>query len=144
MLYRWTLTLTWKEGRKVKEGRKEGREENCYAHQTASYPTSWCPLRGISERKIKVADRFKHQTQDWRVVGSNSENLDFSLAPFSIYRYGHHTKITLKSSRGDCIYLMYIFSPHTWNNLPQDIRHSATLSSFKSELRTFLFSEYFS
>ena len=31
------------------------------------------------------------------------------------------------------------FGPHIWNNLPQDIRHSATLSSFKSQLRTFLF-----
>ena len=29
------------------------------------------------------------------------------------------------------------FGPHSWNNLPQDIRHSATLSSFKSKLKTF-------
>ena len=36
------------------------------------------------------------------------------------------------------------FGPHIWNNLPQDIRHSATLSSFESQLKTFLFSEYFS
>ena len=36
------------------------------------------------------------------------------------------------------------FGPHIWNNLPQDIRHSATLFSFKSQLKTFLFSEYFS
>ena len=36
------------------------------------------------------------------------------------------------------------FGPHIWNNLPQDIRHSATLSSFKSQLKTFLFPEYFS
>ena len=36
------------------------------------------------------------------------------------------------------------FGPHIWNNLPQDIRHSATLSSFKKQLKTFLFSEYFS
>ena len=36
------------------------------------------------------------------------------------------------------------FGPHIWNNLPRDIRHSATLSSFKSQLKTFLFSEYFS
>ena len=36
------------------------------------------------------------------------------------------------------------FGPHIWNNLPQDIRHSATHSSFKSQFRTFLFSEYFS
>ena len=35
------------------------------------------------------------------------------------------------------------FVPHIRNNLPQD-RHSATLSSFKSKLKTFLFSEYFS
>ena len=33
------------------------------------------------------------------------------------------------------------FGPHSWNNLPQDIRHSATLSSFKSKLKTFFFSE---
>ena len=31
-----------------------------------------------------------------------------------------------------------------WNNLPQHIRHSATVSSFKSKLKTFLLSEYFS
>ena len=36
------------------------------------------------------------------------------------------------------------FGPPIWNNLPQDIRHSAILSSFKSQLKTFLFSEYFS
>ena len=37
------------------------------------------------------------------------------------------------------------FGPHIWNNLLQDIRHSATLSSFKNgKLKTFLFSEYFS
>ena len=36
------------------------------------------------------------------------------------------------------------FGPHIWNNLPQDMRHYATLSSFKSKLKTFLFSEYFS
>ena len=36
------------------------------------------------------------------------------------------------------------FGPHIWNNLPHDIRHSATFSSFKSQLKTFLFSEYFS
>ena len=36
------------------------------------------------------------------------------------------------------------FGPHIWNNFPQDIRHSATLSSFKSKLKTFLFSECFS
>ena len=36
------------------------------------------------------------------------------------------------------------FGPNIGNNLPQDTRRSATLSSFKSQLKTFLFSEYFS
>ena len=33
------------------------------------------------------------------------------------------------------------FGPHIWNSLPQDLRHCATLSSFKAKLKTFLFSE---
>ena len=36
------------------------------------------------------------------------------------------------------------FGPNILNNLPQDIRHSATISSFKSKIKTFLLSEYFS
>ena len=32
------------------------------------------------------------------------------------------------------------FGPHIWNNLPQDFRHSAILSSCRSQLKTFLFS----
>ena len=35
------------------------------------------------------------------------------------------------------------FGPHIWNSLPQDLRHCATLSSFKAKLKTFLFSQYF-
>ena len=35
------------------------------------------------------------------------------------------------------------FGPHMWNNLPQDVRHSTTLPSFKNKLKTFLFSEHF-
>ena len=35
------------------------------------------------------------------------------------------------------------FGPHIWNSLPQDLRHCSTLSSFKTKLKTFLFSQYF-
>ena len=35
------------------------------------------------------------------------------------------------------------FGLHIWNSLPQDLRHCSTLSSFKAELKTFLFSQYF-
>ena len=31
------------------------------------------------------------------------------------------------------------FGPHIWNSLPQDLRHCSTLSSFKANLKTFLF-----
>ena len=32
----------------------------------------------------------------------------------------------------------FYFGPHIWNNLPQDIRHSNSLLSFKNKLKTFL------
>ena len=32
------------------------------------------------------------------------------------------------------------FGPHVWNSLPQDLRHCSTLSSFKVQLKNFLFS----
>ena len=35
------------------------------------------------------------------------------------------------------------FGPHIWNNLPQNVRRSTTLSSFKNKLKTYLFSEQF-
>ena len=35
------------------------------------------------------------------------------------------------------------FGPHIWNNLPQHVRHSNSLPSFKNKLETFLFSEHF-
>ena len=35
------------------------------------------------------------------------------------------------------------FGPYDWNSLPQDIRQCSTLSSFKTKLKTFLFSQYF-
>ena len=35
------------------------------------------------------------------------------------------------------------FGPHIWNSLPQGLRHCSTLSSFKTKLKTFIFSQYF-
>ncbi|WP_419615719.1 reverse transcriptase family protein [Thiolapillus sp.] len=35
------------------------------------------------------------------------------------------------------------FGPYVWNSLPQDIRQCSTLTSFKANLKTFLFSQYF-
>ena len=35
------------------------------------------------------------------------------------------------------------FGPYVWNSLPQDIRQCSILPSFKTKLKTFLFSQYF-
>ena len=35
------------------------------------------------------------------------------------------------------------FGPYVWNSLPQDIRQCSTLTSFKTNLKTFLFSQCF-
>ena len=35
------------------------------------------------------------------------------------------------------------FGPYVWNSLPQDIRQCSTLTSFTTNLKTFLFSQYF-
>ena len=34
------------------------------------------------------------------------------------------------------------FGPHIWNSLPQDLKHCSTLSSLKTKLKTFLFTQY--
>ena len=55
---------------------------------------------------------------------------------------GQVKELVVEVWSAQCIrYVGYICS-HIWNNLPQDSRHSAT--SFKSQHKTFLFSEYFS
>ena len=40
-------------------------------------------------------------------------------------------------------FIISYFSPHIWNNLPQDVRRSNSFPSFKTKLKTFLFSEHF-
>ena len=39
---------------------------------------------------------------------------------------------------------MQVYGPMFWNSLPQNIRHSPSIESFKSRLKTHLFQEYFS
>ena len=53
-------------------------------------------------------------------------------------------KIQCFNHKTHCFCTFSHFGPHIWNNIPQDIRHSATLSSFRSQLKTLHFSEYFS
>ena len=67
------------------------------------------------------------------------------LPTLSALRQTHtSSKSNASTAKPMALAFSHTLAPHIWNNLPQDLRHSATLSSFKSQLKTFLFSEYFS
>ena len=101
---------------------------------------------------LPISERIKYRTACMcynAITGSASSYL-FEL--LHLYSPSHSlcsssdTRI-LKLQRFNCktngFHTFSHFGPHIWNNLPQDIRHSATPSSFKSKPKTFLFSEYF-
>ena len=47
----------------------------------------------------------------------------------------------VRTKRGEAAFSFY--APHIWNKLPENCRSAETLSSFKSELKTFLFTAAF-
>ena len=65
----------------------------------------------------------------------------FPLSPLFI-RHTHTQTPTLQP-QNSWLSLFSWFGPHIWNNLPQDVRHSESLPSFRNKLKTFLFSEHF-
>ena len=103
--------------------------------------------------KLPISERIKYKTACMcfsAITGSAPSYLSELLHLYS-------SSCSLHSSSDTCMLKIQRFNhkthgfhtfshfrPHIWNNLPQDIRNSATLSSFKSQLKTFLFSEYFS
>ena len=54
-------------------------------------------------------------------------------------------KLLLKTKRSAYVRIggraFSIYGPTTWNNLPQEIRSSKTITQFKSQLKTFLFKQ---
>ena len=84
------------------------------------------------------------------ITGSTPSYLSELLQLYSPYRYlcfSSDTRI-LKLQHFNCkthdiLHSFSYFGPHIWNNLPQDVRHSHSLPSFKNKLKTFLFSERF-
>ena len=102
---------------------------------------------------LPVSDRIKYKTACMcynAITGSTPSYLSELLHLYSPSRSLHSSSDTcmLKLQRFNRkthgFHTFSHFGPHIWNNLPQDIRHSATLFSFKSKLKTFFFSEYFS
>ena len=111
-------------------------------HQNCT-PLHWLP---ISER-IK----YKTACMCYNAITGSAPSYLFELvhlySPSRSLRSSSDTRMLKiqrfnRKTHGFCTFSH--FGPHIWNNLSQDIRHSATLSSFKSQLKTFLFSECFS
>jgi len=124
----------------------------CTPHSQRSTPSVCTPLLQ-QFHWLPISERIKYKTACMcynAITGSVPSYLSELLHLYSpsrslrsssdtrmlkIPRFNHKTHGFRTFSR---------FGHHIWNNLPQDIRHSVTLSSFKSQLKTFLFSEYFS
>ena len=95
---------------------------------TDKYKTAW----------LQRNHRFRSLLSFWAATPLQS----FLLSPLFV----RHTHAQNPTPQPQNPWLSHFLTlcPHILNNLPQDIRHSATLSSLKSQLKTFLFSEYFS
>ena len=97
---------------------------------------------------IIIFERIKYKTACMcynAITGSAPSYLSELLHLYSPYRFLHFSSDTrmLKLQRFNRkthgFRTFSHFGPSIWNNLPPpDIRHSATLSSFKSKLKTFL------
>ena len=102
---------------------------------------------------LPISERIKYKTacMCYNAITCSAPSylteLLYLYSPSRSLRFSTDTRM-LKIQRFNCkthgFRTFSHFGPHIWNNLPQDIRHSATLSSFESQLKTFLFSEYFS
>ena len=124
----------------------------CTAHSQSSTPSMCTPLLQqlhwlpISERtKYKIACMCYNAITD--SPPSYLSELLHLYSPSCSLRSSsdtHMLKIQRFNRKTHGFRTFSHSGPHIWNNLPQVIRHSATLSSFKSQFKTFLFSEYFS
>ena len=87
----------------------------CYNSITGSAPSYLAELLQLYSPSRSL--RSSSDTRMFKLRHSNSKTHDFHSFPY--------------------------FGPHIWNHLPQDVRHSTTLSSLQNKLKTFLFSGHF-
>ena len=120
----------------------------CTPHSQSSTPSMCTPLLQ-QLHWLPISKRIKHKTACMcynAITGSAPSYLSELLHLYSPSRSLRSTSDTRmfkiqrfnRKTHGFRTFLH--FGPHIWNNLSQDIRHSATLSSFKSQLKTFFFS----
>ena len=86
-------------------------------------------LRTLSKNRTKYLSELLHVYTPSRTLRSSSDTRMLEIQQYKRKTHGFRT--------------FSCFGPHIWNSLPQDLRHCATLSSFKAKLKTFLFSQYF-
>ena len=115
------------------------RHQNCTSPTaTPLAPNFWTNKIQHYLHVLQHNHRFRSLLSFWAATPLQS----FPLSLLFV-RHTHAQNPTLQPQNPWLSHFLTLW-PHIWNNLPQDIRHSATLSSFKSQLKTFLFSEYFS
>ena len=92
------------------------------------YKTACMCYNAITGSAPSYLFELLHLYSHSRSLCSSSDTCMLKIQRFNCKTHGFHT--------------FSHFGPHIRNNLPRDIRHSATISSFKSKLNTFFFSEY--
>ena len=115
----------------------------CHQHSTPLLKKlHWLP---ISERiKYKIAYMCFHA-----INGSCPTYLSELLRIYTPYRTlrsssdSRMLKIQQYKRKTHGFRTFTYLGPYVWNSLPQDIRQCSTLTSFKTNLKTFLFAQYF-
>ena len=92
--------------------------------------TQWSPsLSAINGSGPAYLSELLHVYTPSRTLHSSSDTRMLEIQQYKRKTHGFRT--------------FSCFGPHIWNSLPQDLRHCATLSPFKTKLKTFLFSQNF-
>ena len=93
------------------------------------YKVAYMCFNAINDSGPAYLSELLHVCSPSRTLRSSSDTRILKLQQYKRKTHGFRT--------------FSCFGPHIWNSLPQDLRHWSTLSSFKSKLKTFLFSQYF-
>ena len=116
-------------------------EGQIIVHSTSQHSAGWwsghCAFRQTTQYLIWSGHCVFHQSSQYHMVVRS-----LCIPPVNTVLHGGQTESSKSLTHGFRTFSH--FGPHIWNNLPNDIRYSATPSPFKSKLKTFLFSEYFS
>ena len=105
------------------------QDGQCYISERIKYKVTCMCFGAINGSGPAYLSELLHVYTPSRTLRSSSDTRMLEIQQYKRKTHGFRT--------------FSCFGPHIWNSLPQDLRHCATLSSFKAKLKTFLFSQYF-